>query len=154
VVTDVLLAAERGLFERDAQVLLQRTAVADLDAERAQQVAEDAIDVELAHVERHAAERPRRTLGADRRGPEAIEGGPLLGIAEDLVGGVELLEALVCPLIARILVGVMLRGEPPERALDLLLRGGAVYPQDVVGIAHDGANSIDRTGGPGEEENA
>ena len=63
---------------------------------------------------------------------EAIERGPLLGIAQDLVGGVELLEPLVRAVVSRVLVGMMLRRELAEGALDLVLGRGAIHTQDVV----------------------
>ena len=67
LVGDVLRAAERRLLEGDLHLLLERAAVADLDAERAEQVAEDAVDVEIAHVERHAAERAAAARRRRRR---------------------------------------------------------------------------------------
>ena len=48
VVLDLLRAAERGLFEGDLHLFVERASLADLDAERAEQVAEDAVDVEVA----------------------------------------------------------------------------------------------------------
>src|SRR5215203_619251 len=77
---------------------------------------------------------------------------PLLGIAEDVVRRLDLLEALLGNSIARILVRVVLAGEPPVGLLDLvgrralrdaqdrvkvLSRRGHSRPQPLPAAAHD-----------------
>ncbi len=141
LVLDLLGAAERRLLEGDADLLLQDPAVAHLDAERAQQVPEEAVDVEVGHVERHAPEGVARLPGAAAGAPErrlavAIERGPLLRIAEDLVRRVDLFEAGVRAVVARVLVRVMERGLAAKRALDLVLRRRPVHAEDVVRVPH------------------
>ena len=64
------------------------------------------------------AERRARLLGAVA---EAVVHRAALRVGEDLVARVDLLEAERGVRVVLVLVGVVLRGEPPEGALDLLL---------------------------------
>src|SRR5690606_33153011 len=58
----------------------------------------------------------------------------LLGVADHVVGGRDLLEALLGGLVARVGVGVVLARELPVGVLDLLLGGGLADPEDSVVI--------------------
>ena len=66
----------------------------------------------------------------------AVEGLALLGVADDLVSGVELGEAARRLRVVLIGVRVKLLGKLPERALDL--RGARAFgnPQNLIGVAH------------------
>ena len=63
---------------------------------------------------------------------EAVIGGALVGVLEDLVGLVDFLEAMLAALVARIAIGMPLHGELAERGLELRIVGGALDPEDFV----------------------
>src|SRR5262249_42306809 len=69
------------------------------------------------------------------RMPETVVGAPLFGVLEDVVGLLDLLEALLGGLIARIDVGVELPGQTPVGLLDVGLRGALGDAQDLVELA-------------------
>src|SRR5262249_16624276 len=75
----------------------------------------------------------RLALGVDLA---AVEGLALVRLAQDLVGAVELGEAIGA--LGAVLVGcrMQLLGLLPERTLDLGRTRGLRHPQDVVGVAH------------------
>ncbi len=75
--------------------------------------------------------------GALREGgvAEAVVGGPLLIVHEDVVGFAKLLEVLLGVRVAGVLVGVKFHRETPVRFLDLLGRGGPGDLEDFVIIA-------------------
>ena len=61
---------------------------------------------------------------------EAVIGGALLAVLQDVVGLVDFLEAVLAVLVAGIAVGVILHGELAERGLELgLARGRAATPR-------------------------
>src|SRR5262249_23756758 len=66
---------------------------------------------------------------------EAIIGGALVAVLEDVIGFVELLEAVLALLVTRIAVRMVLHGQLAEGRLDLHLAGGARHAQDFVVIA-------------------
>src|SRR5262249_18734129 len=78
---------------------------------------------------------------------EAVVGGALVGILEDLVGLVDLLEAGLARLVAGIAVGVPLHGELTERGLELGVGGGALDFQDLVVAALGHPRVSPRPGG-------
>src|SRR5262249_23103716 len=63
---------------------------------------------------------------------EAVVGSALVGVLEDLVGLVDLLEAGLARLVTGIAVRVPLHGELAERGLELGVGGGALDFQDLV----------------------
>src|SRR3546814_21199297 len=63
----------------------------------------------------------------------AVEALTLLGIAQDAVSLGDLLELLLDGLVARVDVRVQLFGQLAVGALDLVLRGRAVYVQQLAG---------------------
>src|SRR5262249_30168094 len=71
----------------------------------------------------------------ERRVAEAIIGGALVAVLEDVVGLVELLEAVLAFLVARVAVRVVLHGELAERGLELDLGGRARDAQYLVIVA-------------------
>ena len=66
----------------------------------------------------------------------AVVLGPLIGVGQHFVSGVNRLEPLGGVGVAGVHVGVMLTGQPAVRLPDFLLVGGAGYAQDVVVIGH------------------
>jgi len=135
---DLRLAAEGRLGEGDLEVVAEIGAAllavarsAALPEDLAEDVPEDVVDV--------AAGEP----GLEGAGPEtagrlvaeAIVAGALFRIAENLVRLGGLLELLLGDLVAVVLVGVVLDGELAERALQLLRRGRARNPTDLIVIA-------------------
>ena len=109
--------------------------------EVAEQVAQA---TEVAHVlgrEREAARARAGSTGAEATGTEApghraetadlVVGRALLVVGEDVVGGGDLLERL---LVAGVGVGVMLLGQLPVGAPDLLVGGRLRHTEDLVVI--------------------
>ncbi len=132
---------DKGDIKRDLEIALDVALVAPADAEDAEQVAEDAVDGDVADVHEAARKRPTRP---ERRArlfgavAEAVVHRPPVGVGEDLVGQVDLLEALVGARIVLVAVGVVLRHELLERGLDLV---GCGVPSDsqhlvVVPLRH------------------
>ena len=66
---------------------------------------------------------------------EAVIGGALIAVLEDVVGLVEFFELVLAVGVARIAVRVMLHGELAERGLELDLGAGARDAQDLVIVA-------------------
>ena len=94
-------------------------------AENVRQVAE--VDVlEPAAFRAEAARRPFRA--------EAVVRLPLLGIREDVVGSLDVLEPLLRGRVARVAVRVELAGELAVRLLDLVVGRRLRDAEDVVGI--------------------
>src|SRR5262249_37300859 len=77
--------------------------------------------------------KARLALGVDLA---AVKGLALLGIADDLVGGVELGETAGGLGVVLVGVRVQLLGELPERALDVRGACALGHPQHVIGVAH------------------
>ena len=67
-------------------------------------------------------------------GAELVVFPPLLGIAEDLVGLVDLLEARLSALVAGVDVGMVLPGQFPVRLLEFLLGCGLRHTERRVVI--------------------
>ena len=61
------------------------------DAEAAQEITEEPVHIQIAQIAEIETDRPAAAL-SDAPRSEAVEHGALLGIAQDLVGGVDLLE--------------------------------------------------------------
>jgi hypothetical protein len=140
------LGAAVGLLQRDleieAQVLAAHvgapTAAALAGAEHVlEDVAEHRAEIEALG----AAERPARPAGSHA----ALEGGrsvavigrALVGILQDVVGVIDVLELLLGVLVAVIAIRVMLHGELPERLLDVIgARRSADSEQLVIVLRH------------------
>src|SRR3972149_3905219 len=77
------------------------------------------------------------SLGArsDADHAEPVVGRSLLGIAEDLIGLRDLFEPLFRSLVARVLIRMMLVGQPPIGPFDLLCRGLPLNPKNLVIVA-------------------
>src|SRR4029078_3719320 len=102
---------------------------------RAQEVAEaspeDVAEVEVAEVDVDAAwARPRRAAGVRRAA--AVVCLPLLGVREDVVRGLHLLEALLGALVPLVRVRVELARELAVRLLDLVGRRALFDAERVV----------------------
>jgi hypothetical protein len=93
--------------------------------------------------------------GSKARGPrhpleggvaEAVVQAPALGVGHHLVGLDQLLEALLRRLtVLGVLVGVQLEGELAVRLLDLVVRGGARDPENLVVVAlHETRKALTR----------
>ena len=76
---------------------------------------------------------PRFAFGIDLA---AVEGFSLVGVADDLVGGVKLGEARGRFRIVLVGIGVQLLGKAPIGALDVGLVRTLGNPQHIVGVAH------------------
>ena len=71
---------------------------------------------------------------------EAVIGGALVAVLQDVIGLVDFLEAVLAFLVAGIAVGMMLHGELAERGLQLGVARGARDAQDfvIVALGHAG----------------
>jgi hypothetical protein len=75
-----------------------------------------------------------RPLGARFIDLAAVEPGPLLGIAEKIIGGRHLLELFLGRLVAGVEVGMELLGKLAVGLLDVVLRGVLADAQETVGV--------------------
>src|SRR5690606_562866 len=82
-----------------------------------------------------ATRRRAELLAAVRINLAAIILGALLGVAQQVEGGRDALEALLRDLVARILVRVQFLGQLAERLLDLVRARASGNAQFLVGIA-------------------
>ena len=71
---------------------------------------------------------------------EAVIGGALVAVLEDVIGLVDLFEFVLAFGVARIAIRMMLHGELAERGLELGVAAGARYAQNfvVVALGHAG----------------
>src|SRR5262249_23502199 len=100
----------------------------------AEQAAEQIGQVaEIAEVERDAL-APGAEPDAPLRRAVVVVGLPCLGIRQDVVGCLKLLEALLRLLVPRVLVRVVLAGEPSVGLLQLVLRPRLRDPENLVQI--------------------
>jgi hypothetical protein len=130
-----LLAPERGLLERDLELVLEVALVALADSEDSEKVAEDAVDGDVADVDESAREGAPGSEG--RAGllgavTQAVVERATVLVGEHLVGQVDLLEALVGGRVALIAVGMVLGRKLLEGALDLLGCGSSMDSEDLV----------------------
>src|SRR5581483_1248498 len=138
---DDLLGAARRLLELDLEVVAQVVAAprarAGASAPGAEEVAEDVGEDFLEAL---------GELEAEAAALRTLEGGVAvavvlrapLGIGEHLVGLVDLLEALLGGLVARITVGMVLDGEAAVGFFEFLLAGAARHAEDFVVVAFGG----------------
>ena len=81
-----------------------------------------------------AAAAPPAAALRERVEPAAVVLLALVGVAEDVVGGLDLLEALLGLGVVRVAVGVVLADELAVRLLDLVGRRLLVDAQDLVEV--------------------
>ncbi len=130
------LGAGVGLLERDleieAQIGAARRPVPTPPATEAEEVAED-----VGEIREDVGVEPRAGPGLARHAgvPEPIVSGALLGIAEHRVGLGGLLEAFLRGVVARIAVRMVLEGEFPVCALDVLIARVARDTEHLVVVA-------------------
>src|SRR5262249_42811589 len=125
------------LFERDLHVVAQVGAAlaagaAAAPAAHSEQVVEDVGESRGKLGAEPGAGCPRAMLEGSV--PEAIIGGALLVVLEDVVGLVDFLELMLAILVAGIAVGVVLHRRLAIGGFKLGLGGGALNSQDVVVI--------------------
>ena len=142
----VLLAAEGRLLERhghagaDALAPLGRVGVTALLAAKAaaEKAAEDIAqiaEVKAARTAIRAAACARAVAGVDAREAELVILGPLLGVRENLVGLVDLLELLLGLLVTGVHVRVVLSGQLFICFFDLVLRCALADAEDLIIIS-------------------
>ena len=132
---DLLLDAPDRLLEGQAQVVAQVRADGwpTPTAGSRRTLAEERVEEVAEALE--APEGPEALgPGTHARAPEGVVGLAALGIGEDLVGLVDLLEALVGARF-RVDVGVPLLGELAEGLLDVGVARAARHAEDVVVVA-------------------
>ncbi len=105
-----------------------------MPAEDVAEVATEIAEVEL--LEAHAAEvRPRAAREAARAGlAERVVRLPLLGVREDVVGALHLLEALLGAVVAGVPVRVVLARELAIRLLDVVVGRVLRDAEHLVGV--------------------
>ena len=134
---DLLAAAEHGLGELELETHLGVRAhlgaapagagPAHLAEERLEDVAQAALEAEAAAAAGLGAE--------DALGAEAVVAGPPLGVAQDLVGDGDLLEARLGLGVTVVGVGVQLAGAGAVGPLDLVVAGVGADPEQRVEVA-------------------
>src|SRR6266571_4762356 len=129
---DLRVEAQRGVFERDLQLVLEVLAsrgaaaaapAATREAEALEEIGEEAAEVGL---EVHRARL---------RGAEAIVLSAAVGIGQNAVRLLRLLEALLGLLVALVAVGMVLHRQLTEGLLDVRLARAAPDTEDLVVIA-------------------
>ena len=133
------------LVERDVHLGLQVAAAlgpvgrAPADPAGAEEVGEDVPDPAEAAKAAGAAAGPERARIEAAEDPAAgVVALALLGVGQNVVGLLDLLEALLGRLVALVAVRVVLPRELPVGLLDLVRRGLLVDPEDVVWILDRG----------------
>ena len=92
--------------------------------------------------------RPTGLIAEDALGPEAVVAGPLLGVAQDLVGQRHLFELRLGDVVPGIVVRVQFPGAGPVGLLDLVVGGLRPDAQEPVQVAqafnsrHRGSRSL------------
>jgi hypothetical protein len=132
-----LLALE-GVFEADLEVVAQIAAaprpLAALAADEiAEHLVEDVGEAGGAEAEAGAAARPVAAI-LEGGVAEAVIGGALLLVLQDLVGLAQLLELVLGRLVAGVAVGMVLHRQLAIRLLDVLGAGPAPHPKRLVKI--------------------
>jgi hypothetical protein len=139
-----VLCAENGLLEVEVGDDLDVRAPGRAGGAAAAPAAERAAAEEgLEHVVDAAEpERVAGAAGGGRRalGAEGVVALPLLGVAQDLVGGGDLLELGLGLGVAVARVGMQLAGEAAVGAFDLVLRGAARHAEEVVVVVCHGVS--------------
>src|SRR5207253_1835344 len=116
-------------------------------AAAAEQIPEQVAEIaEVAEVDVEPA-GSARTADASVRRSEAVVLLPLLGIGEDVVRRLDLLELLLGSRVAGVLVRVVLARELAVRLADLVLRGALLHAQGVVQGGHQSSSSSGGAGG-------
>ena len=90
-----------------------------------------------AKVEPKSAPKPCAAAAALLEGgmAEAVIGGALVAVLQDLVGLVDFLEAVLAVVVARIAIGMKLHRQLAEGGLQLGLAAGALNAEDFVVVA-------------------
>jgi hypothetical protein len=132
LVGDLLLAPARRFFEGDLDALAQIATVAGANAERAQDVAEDAVQP----AEVHEIDPGTGAAGTESRLPITVPGAALLRVAEDLVGLIQFFEARLGVRIGRVAIGMMFGGQPAECGFDVGFGGASGHTEHLVRVAH------------------
>src|SRR5690606_5724755 len=124
--------AAHGLFQvqRDGGVQVRARLRAGAPRARA---AEERIEDVAKAAEALEPLEALRTGSAHAGGAEAVIAGALLRVAQDLVGGVDLLELGLC-VLGLVAVGVVLHRQATEGLLDVILRGVPRDAQDGVEV--------------------
>ena len=129
-----LLAAESRLFKGDGDAVLQVVALNGAGPARA---AAHAAKESIENAAKAAEIKPACSAAAHLRAVEAelVVAFALFGVAEDLIGLVELLEALLGVFVVGVQVGMAFLGFFAVRAFDFSLGGILAYAQHLIIIA-------------------
>ena len=133
-------ASSKLMFQRGAHIVApaRGVGVAGLGA-AAEDAREDVAEAAAAEDIVEAAEAPEAAravtgVGVEGRVAELVVLLALVGIGEDLIGLVGLLEALLTGLVAGVLIGVVLLGDLAVCFFDLVLRGALRNAEHLVVI--------------------
>ena len=132
---DLRVAALEGFFECDLEV------VAKIAAARGTAAAPAAIVHRAEHFLENVGEPTEAAAAAsaasallERGMAEAVVGGALLLVLQDLIGFGRVLEFLLGGFVARIAIRMMLHGQLPVRLLDIVGRGLARQSQQFIEV--------------------
>src|SRR6185369_3720660 len=154
---DLRLETLERVLERDVDrhldVAASLTAPALRGAARCARVPEDAPEEvaqvpEVADVARpiEVAPRPGPAGAAEDTRTDLVVLLALLGIREDVVGALDLFEALLGRLVVRVLVRMVLPRELPVGLLDLIRRGVLLDAQHLIEVLHSPCDTTTRAG--------
>ncbi len=142
---DAHLHALEGVLEGDAHTRLEvvsprrpaSLAPAGAAAEHAAEEIAQVAEVELLEANATGASAPVRSgEPPPARGAERVVGAALLGVGEQVVGGLDLLELLLGTVVARVSVRVVLARELAVGLLDLVVGRVLRDAEHLVGAGH------------------
>jgi hypothetical protein len=137
---DADLRAPERILEGDPNVRLEvvpaHRPTARAPASAAEHAAEEIPEIrEVELLEVHAAHvLAAAGKAASPRRAEGVVGTPLLGVREDVVCGLDLLEPILGAVVAGVAVRVVLAGELPVGLLDVVVGGVLRDSEDLVGV--------------------
>ncbi len=134
---DGLLGAASGFLQRDLEVVAQVGASIDIRAASTPSAASKDVAKDISEgigkaVEALAASTAAAHGRVDASMAVAVVGGALVGIGQDLIGFLGLLELVLSVLAVRVAVRMIFHGQLAVGLFQLVLRGVAIDAEDLV----------------------
>src|SRR5439155_24112261 len=143
---DLLLAAKDRLFERQGEIGPQVNPSLSAGPTTGAGPPEEGIEDVFKAESRVESAKPAVERRVDAGVAEAVIGAPLVAVAQDLVGLVDLLEAVRGTRLG-VPVGMVVEGKLAERTADVVLRGASGDPKNLVIVALACRHELDKQGG-------
>src|SRR5439155_17297843 len=147
---DLLLAAKDRLFERQGEIGPQVNPSLSAGPTTGAGPPEEGIEDVFKAESRVKSAKPAVERRVDAGVAEAVVGAPLVTVAQDLVGLVDLLEAVRGARLG-VPVGMVIEGKLAERTADVILRGASGDPENLVVVALACRHESDKQVGVGSE---